>query len=238
MHRCLECYDRRVVPAVELRFEDLSALEKEVADNLRQMRALVETRRELERLAPCALVLIHPKTDDKLRLDAQVVAPLPTGLALELTGDKDEVGARLDEFVALRPRPKSPAERLRGLSLSDQHKVARNGTLTERTILERIYGNSVWESLLSNPKLTIPEVARIARKGTVPRHLLEMVVENKAWVRAAPVRRALLSNPRLGTESLPRILAVTPKPEIQKMLKQTAYPRAVREAAKRFMQGY
>ncbi len=95
-------------------------------------------------------------------------------------------------------------ERIRTLSGPEQLKMAANGTLTERVALERMYGPSVWETLLKNPRMTIPEVARIARKGTLPRTLVEMIGAAAAWLAAGEVQRALLSNPRATTPASSR----------------------------------
>jgi hypothetical protein len=128
--------------------------------------------------------------------------------------------------------PRNAHERLRGLALAAQIKMASSGELHERIMLERLYGKNVWETLLRNPRLTAPEVARIARYGSLPRVLLELIVANNAWLQIPEVRRALLSNPRLATDQIIKVLRVTPKPELKIAAIQTAYPHAVRNAAK------
>jgi hypothetical protein len=126
-------------------------------------------------------------------------------------------------------------ERLRGLTMSQQIKIAQRGDQQERMMLERYYNKNVWEPLLRNPKLTAPEVARIARMGTLPRVLLEVIVNNGAWLQVPEVRRALLSNPRLGTDQILRVLRMLPKHELKLAAVQTAYPYAVRDGAKRII---
>jgi hypothetical protein len=132
---------------------------------------------------------------------------------------------------------KQPArhERLRKLSQTEQQKIARLGDLNDRVMLERIYGKHVWESLLHNPKLTVAEVARIARKGTMPRPLLEFIVDNNAWIQAPIVRRALLGNPRVSGEAIMKLLRITPKHELRAIYKTTTYSSQVREAARRVL---
>ena len=127
-------------------------------------------------------------------------------------------------------------ERLRGLNLSEQIKLARQGELNDRTMLERLYGKSVWEALLHNPKLTLPEVASIARKGSVPRPLIEYIVDNNAWVQSALVRRALLTNPRVSSEGIMKLLRMTPKHELRTIYKTTTYSSQVREAARKALE--
>jgi hypothetical protein len=131
-----------------------------------------------------------------------------------------------------RPFSRNVHERLRGLNLAAQIKLAVSGELHERIVLERLYGKNVWETLLRNPRLTAPEVSRIARYGALPRVLLEIIVGNNAWLQIPEVRRALLSNPRLATDQVVKVLRLTPKHELRLATVQTAYPAAVRNAAK------
>lgn len=126
-------------------------------------------------------------------------------------------------------------ERLRGLTLAAQLKLAASGELHERIVLERLYGKNVWETLLRNPRLTPPEVSRIARYGSLPRVLLEIVLGNATWLQVPEVRRALLTNPRLGTDQILKVLRLTPKHELRLAASQTAYPHAVRQAARQLL---
>ena len=126
-------------------------------------------------------------------------------------------------------------QRLRGLTLAQQIKAASSPDPQERILLERFYNKNVWEPLLRNPRLTPPEVARLARLGSLPRPLLEIIVSNGSWIQTPEVRRALLANPRLGTDQILRILRLLPKHELKLATTQTAYPHAVRDCARRLM---
>jgi hypothetical protein len=126
-------------------------------------------------------------------------------------------------------------DRLRGLTMAMQIKMAHTGEASERIVLERLYGKNVWEGLLRNPRLTGPEVARIARMGSLPRPLMEIIVGNGGWLQIPEVRRALLSNPRLATDHIMRILRILPKHELKLAAQQTAYPLAVRDVAKKLL---
>lgn len=144
------------------------------------------------------------------------------------------------EVPADEPEPRDEVarnvfERLRNLSVVEQLKIARGGEVHERMALERLYGKTVWEALLRNPRITHPEVARIARMGALPRTLLELIVNNTAWLRAPEVRRALLGNLRLTADMIPRVLRLLPKHELRVVPQQTAYPAAVRDAARRML---
>jgi hypothetical protein len=134
-----------------------------------------------------------------------------------------------------RTRAANMHERLRGLTLAQQLKVAHHGEASERILLERMYSKNVWEALLRNPRLTGPEVARIARMGSLPRPQMEIILNNGGWLQIPEVRRALLTNPRLGTDQIMRILRLIPKHELKMAAMQTAYPLAVRDVAKRML---
>jgi len=126
-------------------------------------------------------------------------------------------------------------QRLRGLTLAQQVKKAQSVDMSERIALERMYGKNVWEPLLRNPRLTAPEVARIARMGLLPRTMIEVIVGNGTWLQVPEVRRALLANPKLTPDQVMRVLRLVPKHELKLAAVQTAYPYAVRDAAKRML---
>jgi hypothetical protein len=129
------------------------------------------------------------------------------------------------------------AAKLRNLTPEQRIQHARSHVQEERVLLERLYGSAVWELLLHNPKVTVPEVARMARKGSMPRPLLDFISDNEQWVRHSLVRRALLSNPRLSGDAITKVLRSLPPRELKLVPQQTAYPPAVRQAATRLMKG-
>ncbi len=179
-------------------------------------------------------------TAEQLALDTE---DQPALLELEPVPARDTVldlsAPQRDTPTALTPADdegdeerKTLHERLRNLPLHEQVKLAKKGGVTERILLERSYGKNVWEPLLRNPGLTAPEVARIARMGSLPRPLLEIIFGNGAWLQIPEVRRALLSNPRLGTDQIIKLLRMLSKQELKLATMQTGYSMAVRSQAK------
>jgi hypothetical protein len=158
-------------------------------------------------------------------------APASEAALDEAEGSADEVSSIKDPKQ--REFAMTMHQRLRRLTLAEAIKKAMSTDPTERMLLERMYGKNVWEPLLRNPRITVPEVTRIARLGTLPRILVEIIVGNGAWIQIPEIRRALLTNGRLGTDQILRILRVMPKPELKVAGSTTAYPHAVRDAAKR-----
>jgi len=208
----------------------------------------------LELFAECELLVRGAAGE--LRLAARVVFRDPRGggagggAGLELIGFGPEMKEQLAALAAASgagtdaatdaadPAPDSSqalAERLRGLSLAQQVKRAHSGDLQERILLERMYGKNVWEPLLRNSRLTVPEVARIARMGALPRTLLEIILGNAAWLQVSEIRRALLGNSRLASDQILRVLRLMPKHELRLAAAQSTYPPPVRDAARRLL---
>lgn len=224
------------LPQLELCHEDSEALRQDFEENLRHGRALVSSEAKLAEREPCELVLIHPETGSRHSLPAEVVWLQPEGGVGLLLRDfgADEL-TRLERFVKEEKKQARPNvhERVRRLSAAEQMRCAREGEIAERAALERVYGKAVWEALLDNPRITAPEVARIARKGNIPKPLLERIVANPAWLASGELRRALLSNTRLGGAAIDKVLRALPKAELALAERQTSYPMSVRQAAKK-----
>lgn len=125
--------------------------------------------------------------------------------------------------------------RMRSLSAVEQRRIALTGNLNERVMLERMYGPNVWDALLSSGRLSPPEVATIARKGTLPRPLVELIASNAGWLASGEVQRALLSNPRSSSVVIGKVLRIMPKHDLQRVPMQTAYPATVRQQAKELL---
>jgi hypothetical protein len=190
-------------------------------------RLTIPARAVLETEAGTVLVFEAHDRAALARSLAAAAAASPAPAAAEPPGEEPE-----DDPDAGAAAPANVQERLRGLPIPEQLRVAREGTLTERVVLERLYGKVVWEALLRSGHLTVPEVARLARMGTMPRPLLELIVASPAWLQAPQVRRALLSNPRLSQDLVQKVLALLPRDELKLVPQNTAYPAAVRMAAK------
>jgi hypothetical protein len=192
----------------------------------------------------CTVVVICPRGRE-LELAGRTVWCGEGGVGVALDGwdraakDKLETWLRESETEEMVPRDDAPAknvyERVRNLPLVEQVKLARDGELAERIALERVYGKTVWEALLRNPRITPPEIASIARKGQLPRPLLELIASTTAWLRFPEVRRALLVNGRVPSELHGKILRLLSKHELKLVPTQTAYPPAVRDAARRLL---
>jgi hypothetical protein len=76
-------------------------------------------------------------------------------------------------------------------------------------------------------------VARIARKGSLPRPLVDLIAANAPWLASGEVQRALLSNPRSSPAVITKVLGAMSRHDLLLVPQQTAYPEPVRAAAKK-----
>lgn len=236
---------------VRLAPESTECLQRLFESELRFRRAFVAGKFSARERERCRLLVVHP-AGGSFAVEAEAVyikADDPgAGIGLDLVGLNAEALASLENLVR-QVAPAPPAaeeaqaetgpltifERIRQLSLHERERVARKGQLTERVALERVFGGSVWEGLLQNPSLTVPEVAQIAKKGTLPQALVALIVANNGWLSSGEVRRALLGNPRVNGAQLDRVLRAMPKPELKQIAQASPYRSQVRMAAKKLL---
>jgi hypothetical protein len=243
--------------------ENVESLQRLFESDWRFRRAFVAGGSSIRERERCCLTVVHP-LGGSFSVEAEAVYVRTeepgAGIGLDLVGLDAGAMADLDVFVrqvadapvveALapaapaadndraandRPGSRNIHERIRQLSLHEREKVARHGLLSERVALERAFGGSVWEGLLQNSSLTVPEVAQIAKKGTLPQPLVSTIVANGGWLASGEVRRALLGNPRVNGVQLDRVLRATPKSELKQIAQMSPYRSQVRMAAKKLI---
>jgi hypothetical protein len=197
--------------------------------------ALAASKLESEPPAITPRVSINLKLLAGATTDAPAGNPEPatesTSGASPVDDDPEQAAA---EAEAERSGNREYAERrlrIRNMSVADRGRVAHGSSLEDRVLLERIFGSSVWEMLLRSTTLTPPEVANIARKGSLSVPLIDLIAENPAWIRQDVVRRALLTNPRIPPHTIMKVLHAVPRNELKIMVEgATTYPAKVRSA--------
>lgn len=161
-------------------------------------------------------------------------APAAPGAAAPAPGTSTPATAAEAEAEAERAA-RNVHERVRQLNAHEREILARTGAMPERVALERAFGGGVWEPLLSNPTITPQEIARIAKNGGLPRHLVTLIAGNGGWIANSEVQRAMLGNPRVGGRELERVLRAMPRTELERAATQTSYRADVRSTAKRLL---
>jgi len=232
---------------IEINFDDGNALKAEFEANLVCGGAFSANTTDMEPGDICEIALNHPETGGTYKISARVVSVVSVGpqkgsafafLNFGPAGKSD-----IEAFVNCEHSPDPPEktsaqnvfERIKNLPMAQLQKMAREGSTSERVALERKFGNVVWADLLKHPRITLPEIARIARKGALSLPLLDKIVNNAAWLQAPQVKRSLLASRRMSNEQARRILKTLPRSDLLLVPSQVTYPSFIREAAKKLI---
>lgn len=173
-----------------------------------------------------------------------VVGSLPGGIALALDGDAEERLVRLLErpaTVEVEQAPEMPEKRenvwdhIRGLSQMEKILLAAKADRTERAMLLQDNDPRVLLSVLRNPRLTIEEVARIAKSPFLNLQIAEVIVKTAQWMPSLDVRLALIHNPRTPPAFALRILPTLPENEVR-AIARAGTSMALKTAALRQLQ--
>jgi hypothetical protein len=234
-------------PEIRATFEDLESLVRELDTNLRHGGTFVRGAAGLNERDEVELVVVHPIGNAEIRFVASVVWVVREGDDAGVGVAVRDFGVtqreQINKFIHGAPTPSeapkassaNPYEKLRGLSGPEQQKIAQGGNVNERIQIERIYGKMVWEAILRNPRVTVPEVARIAKMGALPKHLFEIIGANTAFLRVPQVRRALLGNPKTPPALAEKVLRLAPRAELKLIPGQPSYPHSVRAKARQLL---
>ena len=239
---------------LRLTFSDVDELARLFEGELRHQRVFVAGRHAIEARQRCNVCLVHPSGEEFIIVgEAVYIQPEGpgAGVGIDLVELNPTKLRELEAFVRQHPEVQAAVEsddgadsnpvavtlydRIRKLSLRERDSIARQGTFAERVALERIYGGSVWEAMLQNPQITVPEVARIAKNGMLPVPLVGVIVANAAWLSSGEVRRALLGNPRASGVHVDRVLKAMPRSELKQLAQSCPYRGQVRMAVKRLL---
>ncbi|HEU4889168.1 MAG TPA: hypothetical protein VFV49_14880 [Thermoanaerobaculia bacterium] len=183
---------------------------------------------------------------------ATAVAMLPGGIALSVDGNPDEQLARLLAKSEPPSEPDAGAEagaeedtperrqntwdRMRGLSQMEKLLLAIKAERSERALLLQDNDPRVLLSLLRNPRLTVDEVARIAKSPFLTFQVADVIVKTTQWMSSLDVRLALIRNPKTPPAFALQILPSLPDAEVRSIAR-AGTSMALKTAALRRLQG-
>lgn len=177
---------------------------------------------------------------------ATVVAILPDGMALALDGNPEEQLARLLATVApvanvdaeddTPEKRQNTWDRIRGLSQMEKLLLAIKAERSERALLLQDNDPRVLLSLLRNPRLTVDEVARLAKSSFLNFQIADVIAKTTQWMSSMDVRLALIRNPKTPPAMALQILPSLPESEIR-AIARAGTNMALKQAALRRLQG-
>lgn len=233
---------RTAAVAFTVAFESEEELREEHRVNLAH-RALRLPTAETVALNTTLLVTLRGPWGGEAFARATAVALLPDGIALALDGDPEEQLARLlARAVADEPddetseKRQNAWDRMRGLSQMEKLLLAVKAERSERALLLQDNDPRVLLSLLRNPRLTVDEVARLAKSSFLNFQIADVIVKTTQWTSSLDVRLALIRNPKTPPAFALQILPTLPESEVRSIAR-AGTNMALKQAALRRLQG-
>ena len=220
-------------------FESEDELRDEHRANL-SLGALRLPTTETVALHATLLVTLQGPWGGEVFVKATVVGTLGDGLALAIDGDPDERLARLMTKPAATPEEGDKREnawdRMRSLSQMEKILLAVKADRAERALLLQDNDPRVLLSLLRNPRLTVDEVARLAKSSFLTYQIAEVIVKATQWMSSLDVRVGLVHNPKTPPAFALRILPTLPDSEVRSIARGGTNMQ-LKQAALRRLQG-
>jgi hypothetical protein len=232
-------------------FENEAELREEHRANL-SFGALRLPTPETAPLDTVLLVTLRGPFGGETFVKARVVAALPDGIALAIDGNPDELLARLLARPAVTVDPPAADEtaagdqeapekrqntwdRVRALSQMEKILLAAKADRTERALLLQDSDPRVLLSVLRNPRLTVDEVARIAKSSSLTYQIADVILQAGQWMASLDVRLGLIHNAKTPPAFALRILPTLPDSDV-KAIARAGTNMALKQAALRRLQ--
>ena len=162
------------------------------------------------------LVTLRGPGGGEAHVRATVVAVLAGGIALAIDGDADEHLARLLASPDQETDKKENVwDRIRGLPQVQKILLAVKADRTERAMLLQDNDPRVLLSVLRNPRITVDEVARLAKSSFLNHQIADVIMKTGQWMASLDVRLALIRNAKTPPAFALRILPTLPDTEVR-----------------------
>ena len=136
---------------------------------------------------------------------------------IDAGGDADEEEIRL-----------SGTQELAAMSFPQRLKAAMKGTREQRAILIRDPNKLICASVLSSPKVSVPEVESFAKMQNVSEDVLRIIGHNRAWLKSYGVILALTKNPKTPLAMSMSLLNRLTSKDLAKLSVDRNVPEALR----------
>lgn len=224
--------------ALTVEFETEEELREEYRANL-SMGGLSLATTESVAMNTVLVVTLRGPHGAEVVVKATVVAALPSGIALAVEGNTDDLLAKLlvkaEEKEETEEKKENVWDRIRGLSQMEKLLLAVKADRSERALLLQDNDPRVLLSLLRNPRLTIEEVGRLAKSSFLNHQIADVIVKTGQWMGSLEVRLGLIHNPKTPPAFAMRILPTLPEGEVRNVAR-TGTNMALKTAALRMLQ--
>jgi hypothetical protein len=165
---------------------------------------------------------IFPDEIPTIEFEAEADAPLIDTDPLAGTGEEDDDEAR-----------QSGVQALATMTFPQRLKAAMKGTREMRAVLIRDPNKLIAATVLSSPKVSLPEVEAFARMQNVSEDVLRIIGANRAWLKSYGVVLALTKNPKTPLSMSMNLMARLTTKDLQKLAVDRNVPEALRISARK-----
>jgi hypothetical protein len=121
------------------------------------------------------------------------------------------------------------------MSVMQKIKLARMGNKEARGLLIRDRNKIVALSAISSPKMTLQEVATIAKSRNVNDEVLRVISRNREWTRDHQVKLGLATNPKTPLTEAMKFVNYLQDRELKNLMRSKDVPTAVSTHARRIL---
>jgi hypothetical protein len=127
----------------------------------------------------------------------------------------------------------SGVQALATMNFPQRLKAALKGTREVRAVLIRDPNKLIASSVLSSPKVSIPEIESFARMQNVSEDVLRIIAGNRAWLKSYGIVLALTKNPKTPLSMSMNLMARLTSKDLQKLAVDRNVPEALRISARK-----
>jgi hypothetical protein len=127
----------------------------------------------------------------------------------------------------------SGVQALAAMNFPQRLKAAMKGTREQRAVLIRDPNKLIAASVLSSPKVSVPEVESFARMQNVSEDVLRIIGSNRAWLKSYGVILSLTKNPKTPLSMSMNLMARLQTKDLQKLSVDRNVSEALRISARK-----
>ena len=127
----------------------------------------------------------------------------------------------------------SGTQELAAMNFPQRLRAAMKGTREQRAILIRDPNKMICASVLSSPKVSVPEVESFARMQNVSEDVLRIIGHNRAWLKSYGVVLALTKNPKSPLALSMQLMTRLQAKDLAKLSVDRNVPEALRISARK-----
>jgi hypothetical protein len=127
----------------------------------------------------------------------------------------------------------SGVQALAAMTFPQRLKAAMKGTREQRAVLIRDPNKLIASSVLSSPKVSVPEVESFARMQNVSEDVLRIIGSNRAWLKSYGVILSLTKNPKTPLSMSMNLMARLTAKDLQKLSVDRNVAEALRISARK-----